>query len=203
MTPTQQPLEVLVTSSSFPDVTDLPGAVGRAVPRRFTCWVSDAERGAAVELRLEVDDSVRVRELCLRGDQPLEPAAIGKLPFKRYVEAAIAQNVVQIDRVPGSRSVRITALGSTDDAMQSSRQATAGVGRRAVTPQRLARVAEIYRQALEKIAAGEEITTSGWVADHEHVSRGTARSLVAQARRAGFLGPALPRQAGEAQEGQR
>lgn len=73
--------------------------------------------------------------------------------------------------------------------------------RRGKTPMsrpELERIAEIYREALRS-----GLPPTATVAERQQVARSTAGRWIAAARKAGILGPAIPRKAGERDEGNR
>ena len=197
----QQPDDIQVVETSYSFLAGrpvpLPGVRGYVVPQSFSAWIEDTKNAVLVGLHLEVDEGrLGVAELAIKPRSPLTLAEFRKLPYGDYMETATAHVMLRSEHVPASPgTVRLSPLSSVSaarDAASRSRRTQRGP-RREVTRERLARVAALYREAIEQGAP----SVSAYIAEREYVANGTARALVARAREEGLLGPAKPRQRGE------
>lgn len=176
--------------------TALPGVPGRAVPRRFSAGIVDPARKLEVTLSVAVTDRPRITALQVvtGDDQGVKPSELSRLPLGRYLDLALDAVVQPVEETgPGTYLVGFPdALSDADRTAATQLHKSKRRRRRKVTPERLDHIAKLYREALE---ANEP--TGQYIADQEHVSAGTARQLVHQARKAGRLGSTTERQAGE------
>lgn len=166
----------------------LPGAPGFAVPRQFSAWVADADRGLLIGLSIEVNERASIVDLAVQG-APVTPSELRDLPWGAYLDVALGKVMMRAERVPGPNPhTLVTPLSGSQEvaaALSAHKGYRRNRGRRPVDADRLRRVADLYRAATE-----QEIPTGDYIASAEGVSPGTARSLVARARAAGLLPPA-------------
>jgi hypothetical protein len=160
-------------------------------------WIEDLERdGWRIGLALEAtDEGPRVREAMIRvpdDADPIPPSEIGRLPWGRYLRTAIAAAVVKAERAGTGVNLEPASPDDARRLLADHHGARRRGSRVRVTRSRLARIAELYREAE---AAG--LPTGAYIAEAEGVSAGTARSYVARARTAGLLGPADSTRGGE------
>lgn len=125
-----------------------------------------------------------------------------RFPLRTLLREATAMALRPLEIVDGVPILRFKKWKSIDEALQASSDAIRstfdGGNRRpgdADPPddEELRGVARVYKAALER---GDRAPTNA-VANHLHYGRTTAGRRVMAARKRGFLGPAIPRQAGE------
>ena len=182
-------LDVVATSFNFMKdaPVPLPGAEGFAVPRRFSAWVADADRGLLIGLALEVGERARIVDLAVQG-APVTPAELHDLPWGAYLDVALSKVMMRAARVPADGHRLIAPLSGGPEvaaALSAHKGYRRNRGRRPVDADRLRRVAELYREAVE-----QQVPIGDYISKAEGVSAGTARSLVARARKADLLPPA-------------
>lgn len=185
----KQPEELAVVATSFSFMTGrpvpLPGAAGFAVPRQFSAWLADSERGVLIGFEVEVDERARIVDLAVQGS-PVTPAELHDLPWGAYLDAALAKVMLRVEQIPESPGDRrITPLSDGAEigrALSAHKSYRKNRARRAVDATRLRRIADLY---LEATKLGQP--TGEYIAEAENVSRGTARGLVAKARAEGIL----------------
>jgi hypothetical protein len=169
-----------------------------AVERRVECRFGDVVPGCHVDLVIvNDDDGPRLVELHVTavGHGAIDSAGLRALPVGRLVQTALDRQAVY--RVKGNTVRLRTEDDSARDhaAYLAARDEARRPGRRRITDGDLARVAEVYRQAL---ALGRPPTRAVQEALRLR-SRPQAARWVDQARRYRFLGPApARRRAGEA-----
>jgi hypothetical protein len=173
-----------------------------ALPASFTVTASDAIRGTTAVVEVEVDDEGRaaVRHVGVGGDDvAMVDLRAVKLPqvvragMERVAMLVVAETStgLVVRDAAGSDPVDLDALLAL--AMESE---PAPPGRQPVTPERLAKVAKLYRAATSGTFPGQGGPTA-MVGRSLGVSRSQAAALVQRAREDGFLGPAPRGKAGE------
>ncbi len=171
---------------------------GYYVPSRFLA-VSDA-----VSLDVEVgNDGVprcRRLELVASPGEAITSESLRRVPVARLLRQATAGAARQFEPLePGGEPVfQLVPSAPREVAdfyrryVTDTRRPRRGVP---VSDDHLKQVAELYRAALDR---GDPPTQT--VADAMHAARSTAARWIAKARERGFLGAALPSQAGERRE---
>ena len=135
---------------------------------------------------------IRLECWTLDVEAPITPDLLHRFPFGRFLEEAALLASRPTDQVP--RKFRLWE--SADEARKAHRAVAAQhrkrpAGPRRLTDETLKEVAAVYRQ---HIPTGRP---SKAVAEHFHYTPASARRVVGEARRRGFLGPARPGRSGE------
>jgi hypothetical protein len=123
---------------------------------------------------------------------PITPAAVHSFPLGRMVEEATLMSARPVDELPR----RKITWQNPEEARREQAAAAAHFhsqehGRTVLTDERLQEIAEVYRQ---NVATGKP---SKAVAERFNYKPASARRVVGEARRRGFLGPARLGRVGE------
>jgi Family of unknown function (DUF6214) len=170
---------------------------GVFLPMRFGDEFPDPTRGLQVDVECTVVNgkpvctSVKVWRL---DGAPLEDADLAGLPLDVYADEAAAKYTWQM---PIGSPIARHVAEPDDPEVHAPARDLSFKHRRYVTDNELRRVAAVYRSAHAAGAAPAKA-----VMGELEVSRATAGRLIRRARDRGFLGPATPRKAGEADKEQ-
>jgi hypothetical protein len=166
-----------------------------AFPRRWQVKIDDPNLPYRVELEIVAEGgSFACRGLRCES-RPGGPAVTGegirRLPIAGFVRHTLQD--VALVQVGKGHYVPLGDQADLEEIFAAYRRTE--TGRRPITDDELAEVAEIYRAALLSDPAPTRA-----VAKAKHLSRSHAARLVGRARAAGFLGPTRPGKAGEEME---
>jgi hypothetical protein len=164
----------------------LPGGV--TLPATFGDSFPDPDRGLQIEVDCAVEGTTPVctaLAVWRLDGTPLRQADLNDLPLEKYAAEAAETHAFQMP--PGTPIGMHVAERHAPGRDPSFRR------RSRVTDNDLRGAAAVYRAAYK---SGDAPTAA--VADELQVSRATAGRLIRRARDRGFLGPATPRKAGEA-----
>ncbi len=176
---------------------------GVVLPRAFDATIEQVGEPLRATLRVEIDDSggATCRRLTLEpvDGSALTTTATRNVRVSELLRAAVnAAHTRFVPRPDGSLEPRMMSLADVERFQQDFPSVDRRRGKTPMSRPELERIAEIYREALRS-----GLPPTATVAERQQVARSTAGRWIAAARKAGILGQAIPRKAGERDEGNR
>ena len=178
------------------------------VPTPVTAGVETDSYRVALTIELEQRRPVCTAIRRLSGGTPLTGELLRSIPLQRIIQRVqehVRQQLVERDPLGASRPSWDTVLPkdaphdlwieypASRETIERELSADSPGGPKRVSDELLREAADVYREAL---ATGQSNPTEV-VRKRLHLARSTAGRYVGKARERGFLGPAMPRRAGE------